>query len=129
MRKPGAEDVRRAVRKSSSSKKALKGVDEGVPAALPAPKRLFIRGAMPPAPKKPRAGKGVAPPVPKEPRADKGVASGERGEVPLIEGVVDLMVPPEARPRRVEADQGAPTRPSSAAGPSEPGPSHPLSSA
>ena len=124
MRKPGAEDVRRAVRKSSSSKKAQKGVDEGAPAALPAPKRLCIGGAAPPTPKKPRADKGVMPPVPKKSRVDKGVEPGERSEAPLTEGVVDLTASPGARPKRVEADQGAPARPSAAVGPSEPGPSH-----
>ena len=118
MRKPGAEDVRRAVRKSSS-KKARKEVDEGVPAALPAPKRLCIGGAALPASKKPRTDREV--PGPSERGAPSALDA--RVEVPLTGSTVDLTASPETRPRIKEADQGAPAKPPAVAGPSEPGPS------
>ena len=117
MRKPEAEDVRRAVRKSSS-KKIQKGADEGALAAPPAPKRLRIREAAPPVPKKPRTDKGVLSP------SERGALamSGERSGAPLTGDVVDLTASPGFFPRRAEADQGAPARPPAIA---EPGPSSP----
>ena len=125
MRKPGAEDVRRAVRKSSS-KKIQKGVDEGVSAAPPAPKRLRVGEATPPVPKKPRTDKGGLGP------SERGALAmlGERGGEPLTGDVIDLTASPGFLPGRAEADQGAPARPPAVAEPgpsrpSEPGPSRP----
>ena len=78
MRRPGAEDVRRAVRKSSS-KKVQKGADGGALAAPSAPKRLCIGEAAPPVPKKPWTDKGVSGP------SERGVlvTLGERSGAPL----------------------------------------------
>ena len=54
---------------------------------------------------------------------------GERGEASLAEGLVDLTGSPSFHPGRAEVDQGAPARPSTVAGPSDPGLSRPSSSA
>ena len=124
MRKPGAEDVRRAVRKSSS-KRALKEVDERAPAVLPASERLCIGGAAPPVTKKPRTDRGASGP------SERGVqaASGARGKAPSTGSVVDLTTPSEVRPTTAEANQGAPAKLPAVAGPSEPGPSRRISAA
>ena len=145
MRKPGAEDVRRAMRKGSS-KKIQKGADGGALAAPSAPKRLHIGEAVPPVPKRPRTDKGVLGP------SERGALAtlGERGGAPLAGDVIDLTASPGFLPGGVEADQGAPARPPAVveprpsrpselgpsrlsepgpSRPSEPGPSRPSSSA
>ena len=123
MGKPGAEDVRRAVRKSSS-KRALKEVDERAPAVLPASERLCI-GTAPPVTKKPRTDRGASGP------SERGVqaAPGARGKAPSTESMVDLTAPSEVRPMTAETNQGAPAKLPAVAGPSEPGPSRRISAA
>ena len=98
MRKPGIEDVLRAVRKTS--KKIPRGAGEGAP-------------SIPPTPKRPCIGE-VAPPVPKRPRTDKGspgpsgknvvVAAGGRGKTSTTGGVVDLTVSPSSHPGGAEVE-------------------------
>ena len=121
MRKPGAEDVRRAVQKTS--KKVPRGAGEGASVIPPAPKRLCIGEAASPVPKKPRTDKGVSS------SSERGALAtpGERGEAPLTGGIVDLTASPSFRPGRAEASQGAPTRPPAVAGPSDSGLSRPSS--
>ena len=132
MRRPGAEDVRRAVRKSSL-KKSKTGADGEASAGPSAPKRPCIGEAPagPSAPKRPCLGE-AAPPAPKRPRADKGVAGssggsvpgalGEREGAPLTGGVVDLTT---SSVLPSEAGQGAPARPPTVAQPGPPRPSKP----
>ena len=122
MRKPGAEDVRRAVRKTS--KKVPRGAGEGASAIPPAPKRLRIGEAAPPVPKKPRTDKGILG------SSERGTLAtlGECGEALLTESIVDLTASPSFHLGRVEVDQGAPARPSTMAGPSDSGLSPPSSS-
>ena len=126
MRRPGAEDVRRAVRKSSL-KKGKTGADGEAPAGPSAPKRLCIGEAAPPVPKKPRTDKGVPGP------SGRSVpdALGERDGASQAEGVVDLATS-SALPS--EAGQGAPARHPAVTQPgpprpSEPGPSRRISAA
>ena len=123
MRKPGAEDVRRAIRKMS--KKVPRGVGEGTSVIPSASKMLCIGEAAPSVPKKPRTDKGVSS------SSERGALAtlGERGEAPLNESIVDLTASPSFRPKRAEVDQGAPTRPPAVAGPSDPGSSQPSGSA
>ena len=103
MRKPGAEDVRRAVRKSSS-KRALKEAEEA---------------AAPPVTKKLRTDRSASGPSERGAQA----APGARGGAPPTGSTVDLTASPETRYKTAEADQGAPAKPPAVAGPSEPGPS------
>ena len=124
MKKPGAEDVRRAMRKSSS-KKVPKGADEGASIILSAPKRLCIREAMPPVPKKPRTKEGA---LGASERSMVAVL-GKRGKASLAEdGVVDLTVLARLRLGRIDEE---PARPSTfaATGPSYPESSRPSGSA
>ena len=123
MRKPGAEDVHRAVRKTS--KKVPRGAGEGTSATPSASKRLCIGEAAPPVPKKPRTDKGVSG------SSERGTLAmlGEHGEASLTESVVDLTASLSFCPGRAKVDQGAPTRPPAVAGPSDPGLSRPSSSA
>ena len=115
MRKPRAEDVRRAVRKSSS-KEGKRGADGEAPAAPFAPKRLCIGEAAPPVPKKPRTDKGVLGP------SGRSVpdALGERDGALLTGDVVDLTT---SSGLLSEADQGVPARPPTVAQPGPPRPS------
>ena len=123
MRKPGAEDVRRAVRKTS--KKVPRGAGEGTSTTPSMLKRLYIGEAAPSVPKKPRTDKEVSS------SSERGalVTPDECGEAPLTGGIIDLMASPSFHPGRAEVDQGAPTRPSAMAGPSDQGLSRPSSSA
>ena len=122
MRKPGAEDVRRAVRKMS--KKVPRGAGEGASAIPPVPKRLRIGEAAPPVPKKPRTDKEILG------SSERGALAtlGERGEALLTESIVDLTASPNFCLGRAEVDQGAPARPSAMVGPLDPGLSCPSSS-
>ena len=125
MRRPGAEDVRRAVRKSSL-KKGKKGADGEAPAGPVALKRLCIGEAVPPIPKKRRTDKGV--PGPSGRSVPDGL--GERDGASLTGDVVDLTTSSGLLSGGAEADQGAPARPPSVvepepSRPSEPGPSRP----
>ena len=122
MRKPGAEDVRRVVRKTS--KKVPRGAGEGASAIPPAPKRLCIGEAAPPVPKKPWTDKEMSG------SSERGALAtlGERGEAPLTESIVDLTASPSFHSGRAEVDQGAPARPPTMAGPLDPGLSRPSSS-
>ena len=117
MRRPGAEDVRRAVRKSSL-KKGKTGADGEAPAGPSAPKRLCIGEAAPPVPKKPRTDKGVPGP------SGRSVpdALGERDGASQAEGVVDLAT---SSVLPSEAGQGAPARHPAVTQPGPPRPSKP----
>ena len=124
MKKPGAEDVRRAVR-MSSSKKVPKGADEGALAVSSAPKRLRIGEAAPPVPKKPRTKEGASG------ASERSMVAvlGEHGKASLAEDdVIDLTVPAHLRLGRIDEE---PVRPSTsaAAKPSDPESSHPSGSA
>ena len=117
MRRPGAGDVRRAVRKSSLTKSKT-GADGEASAGPSAPKRPYLGEAAPPAPKRPRADKGVA-------GSSGGSVSGALGEregAPLTGGVVDLTT---SSVLPSEAGQGAPARPPTVAQPGPPRPSKP----
>ena len=125
MRKPGAEDVRRAVRKSSL-KKVRKEADGGALVVPSAPKRLRIGDAAPPVPKRLRTDRGVLGPF----ERSAPTMLGERDGASLTGDVVDLTTSSGLLSGGAEADQGAPTRPPSVAEPgpsrpSEPGPSRP----
>ena len=120
MKKPGAEDVRRAVRKSSS-KKVPKGADEGALAVSSAPKRLRIGEAAPPVPKKPRTKEGASG------ASGRSMVAvlGERGKASLAEDdIIDLPAPTRLHPGRTDEEPARPST-SAAAGPSDPGSSQP----
>ena len=123
MRKPGVEDVRRAVRKTS--KKIPRGADEGAPSIPPAPKRPYVEEVAPLVPKRPRTDKGTPGPSGKT----VVVAAGGRGETSSTGGVVDLTVSPGSRPGGAGVEQEVPAETSAAVGPSGPGPLRPSSSA
>ena len=124
MKKPEAEDVRRAVRKSSS-KKVPKGADEGALAVPSTPKRLCIGEAAPPVPKKPRTKEGAS----GTSKRSMVVVLGERGKASLVEdGVIDLTTPARLRLRRTDEEPARPAT-STTARPSDPGSSHPSGSA
>ena len=114
MKKPEAEDVRRAVRKTSS-KKVPKGADEGALALSSAPKRLRIREAAPPVLKKPQTKEGASG------ASERSMVAvlRERGKALLVEdGVIDLTAPTRLRLGRTDEE---PARPSTSAvvGPSD----------
>ena len=125
MKKPGAEDVRRTVRKTS--KKVPKGADEGASAIPPVPKRLRIGEAAPPVPKKPRTDKGAS----GSSKRSALATLGERVKALSVDGVLDLMASTSPHPERADTERGASARPSTSAavGPSDPGPSRPSTSA
>ena len=121
MKKPGADDVRRAVRKTS--KKVPKGADEGASAIPPAPKRLRIGEAAPLVLKKPRTNKGASGSSERSALA----TLGERVEALSVDGILDLTASTSPRPGRADAERGASVRPSTSAtvGPLDLGPSRP----
>ena len=124
MKKPGVEDVRRAVRKTSS-KKVPKGADEGALAISSAPKRLRIGEAMPPVPKKSRTEKGASG------ASERSMVAvpGERSKVLLADDdVIDLIALAHLHPGRTDEGSVRPST-SAAVGPSDPGSSRPLGSA
>ena len=122
MRKPGVEDVRRVVQRTS--KKVPRGADEGASAISPAPKRLCVGEAASSVPKKPRTDKGASGSSGKSAMA----MLGGRGETSMTDSVIDLTVSLSLHPRGAEVERGAQAKPSAAAGPLGPGPSHPSSS-
>ena len=126
MKKPRAEDVRRAAWKTS--KKVPKGADEGASTISSAPKRLRIGEAVPPVPKKPRTEKGASG------ASEKSILAvlGERGEASSVDyGILDLTASTCLRPGRADTEHEEPVRPSTSTvvGPSDLGSSRPSLSA
>ena len=122
MKKPGAEDIRKAGRKTS--KKVPKGADEGASAISSAPKRLRIGEAMPPVPKKPRTEKGALG------TSERSILAvlGERGEASSVDdGILDLTASTCLCPGRADTEHEEPMRPSTSTmvGPSDLGSSRP----
>ena len=101
MRKPGVEDIRRAVRKTS--KKIPRGVDEGALSIPPVLKRPCVGEAAPLVPKKPRTDKETL----GSSRKSAMATLGGRGETSMTDSVIDLTVSPSFHPGGAEVEQGA----------------------